>query len=673
MRIGRSLAFCAVLWAAAASAQPHIVDPTPDPEDTTDWDLVLEQDDLGDPLPVVSGLASPMGLVFIGTRKDEELLVIEKDTGRVRHFENDALGMSQEQALALDLGVDNCGERGLLSIALHPDFDRSTPDTPDPENPATDWVYLAFHTDEPVSGGGSGDGCDGGATFRVARYTWNGTALVDPVEIFSMPIADTETSALGGAIATGREFHTPKPGDDPNDLFEELVYVAIGSLGRNGSLQNDKSVMPVVLDDTSVVLRLRALDGSTPSDNPFVVSADPPLPPATEDRYLAYGYGDVRGLVVDPATTYLWASERSDAGKDELNLCLPATNAGYSSYQGVQLQKIPPNLDEDDQPNPDYPLVDLLSELKNNVRLPVSTYLNPSFTFEPPDLHPTGVAFGGTEVGPQHRDDLFVGTEDGRLLRFNVNGFRLGFLLAPPLADTVANEALPDDPGTPDIDETREADALTQLLIAEGFGAISDLETGIDGSMYVVDRTNGEIHRIFHDAVRNVAVESIKAPSKIKLSQKKPVVRKAIRVTLVNRGQVAERIQSREELTNLLGLQITSPSGCAMPAATVVDPKYALPPYPYLIGIAPNGGRRAIDVMVEWTCEPPFDAGADNFETSVTIDLEAIGVLELPDDKADNVCPRAPDPMADPPDPGCGAKLPDKTLGGLIVTDVTIK
>jgi hypothetical protein len=168
-------------------------------------------------------------------------------------------------------------------------------------------------------------------------------------------------------------------------------------------------------------------------------------------------------------------------------------------------------------------------------------------------------------------------------------------------------------------------------------------------------------------------VQSVKAPAKISLSAKKPVVHKAIRVTLVNLGEVAERIESRDELTNLLGLEISSPTGCAAPIATVVDPKYALPPYPYLIGIAPNGGRLSLSVDVAWTCESPFDAGADNFETRLAVDLEAIGVVELPENLGDNVCPRPPDPLADPPDPGCGAKQPDKTLGGPIVTDITIK
>ena len=287
-------------------------------------------------------------------------------------------------------------------------------------------------------------------------------------------------------------------------------------------------------------------------------------------------------------------------------------------------------------------------------------------------MHPTGLAFGGLEVGPQHIEDLFVGTEDGRLLRYNVNLFRVGFTLAPPLADGIASLGADEDDPKTEEDET-DPDSLTQILIAQGFGAISDLETGVDGSLYVVDQTNGTIHRVFYDARRNLAVLSVKAPKKISLSAKKPIVTKAIQVTLVNRGEVAERIQSHAELEALLGFQITSPTGCAIPSVTVVDPKYALPPYPYIIGIAPNGGRLSLDVNVQWACVSPGDVGANNFETTVSIDMETIGVAEIPEEKADNVCPRPPDPDPEADDPGCGAKLPDKTLGGPIVTDITIK
>jgi len=71
---------------------------------------------------VVSGLELPISLAFLGSN---DFLVLEKDTGRVKRVVNGAV-----TGTVLDLSVNRNSERGLLGIALHPDF------------PADPGVYL---------------------------------------------------------------------------------------------------------------------------------------------------------------------------------------------------------------------------------------------------------------------------------------------------------------------------------------------------------------------------------------------------------------------------------------------------------------------------------------------------------------------------------------------------
>lgn len=71
---------------------------------------------------IVSGLDTPTSLAFLGP---DDLLVLEKNTGRVLRVSGGSV-----QTTVLDLAVNFASERGLLGIALHPDF---------PSNP---WVYL---------------------------------------------------------------------------------------------------------------------------------------------------------------------------------------------------------------------------------------------------------------------------------------------------------------------------------------------------------------------------------------------------------------------------------------------------------------------------------------------------------------------------------------------------
>ena len=61
-----------------------------------------------------SGLVTPTSMAFLGMN---DLLVAEKNTGRVQRIMGGAV-----QGTVLDLAVNNASERGLLGLALHPNF-----------------------------------------------------------------------------------------------------------------------------------------------------------------------------------------------------------------------------------------------------------------------------------------------------------------------------------------------------------------------------------------------------------------------------------------------------------------------------------------------------------------------------------------------------------------------
>src|SRR5688500_13432318 len=63
---------------------------------------------------VIGGLVTPIALSFIG---NSDMLVVEKNTGRVLRVIDGVV-----TGTALDLAVNNASERGLLGIALHPNF-----------------------------------------------------------------------------------------------------------------------------------------------------------------------------------------------------------------------------------------------------------------------------------------------------------------------------------------------------------------------------------------------------------------------------------------------------------------------------------------------------------------------------------------------------------------------
>ena len=327
---------------------------------------------------VASGLSVPTTMAFIGV---DDILVLQKDDGTVRRI----VGGVLQADPVLDAAVDNASERGLLGIALHPNF------------PATAQIYLYF-----TESGGTGDtsGTPTPIANRIYRYTWNGSTLSTPALILDLPV-------------------TPGPNHDGGIILfgpDGKLYVVIGDLNRNGQLQNNTSLGAPGPDDTSVILRLNP-DGSVPSDNPFFSQG------GNIAKYFAYGIRNSFGMAFDPVTSALWITENGPGDYDEINLVRPGFNSGWNKIHGP---------DSRDTQN-----------VNDLVQFSGSQYSDPEFSWLN-TVGPTGIAFlNSTALGGQYQNDAFVGDiNNGNLYRFNLNASRDGFVFSGAgLSDLVADSA----------------------------------------------------------------------------------------------------------------------------------------------------------------------------------------------------------------------------------------
>lgn len=321
---------------------------------------------------VAAGLDTPTTMAFIGP---QDFLVLQKNNGQVRRVIS---GVLQPNPV-LDVAVDSSSERGLLGIAVHPDF------------PISPFVYL-YYTESTTGGDSSGSA----AANRVYRYTWNGAALTAPLLILELP-ADPGPNHNGGVLTFG-----------PDDK----LYVVIGDLNRNGRLQNfSNGPAP---DDTSVILRINP-DGSIPSDNPFFAQG------GNLAKYFAYGIRNSFGLAFDPVTDELWMTENGPDAYDEINLVQPGFNSGWETLMG-----------------PDSRNSNNASSL---VLVPGSHYADPKFSWLK-TVGPTAIAFlESTNLGEQYQNDVFVGDiNNGNLYRFKPNDTRDGLVFSGGgLTDLVAD------------------------------------------------------------------------------------------------------------------------------------------------------------------------------------------------------------------------------------------
>ena len=339
---------------------------------------------VSDPTLVVSTYACcpawPTNFAFLPLPGPVDLLVLEKYSGLVQHFRDGVF-----QGTALDLAVSNFGERGLLGIAVHPQF------------ASNGFVYLYYSASPTAVDVFTSDAV---LENRVERYVWNGGALVSPQLLLRLP-GRPGYIHQGGALRFGPD---------------GMLYGTIGDVGRSfsGNLQNVETGTPP--DTTSIVFRIQP-DGAPPASNPFYGLGGA--------MQYAYGYGirNSFGFDFEPQTGVLWASDNGPSDYDEIDRFLPGSNGGWSDLWGP-LSRNPSGAD-------------------HLWVAPGSFYSDPVFSWFTPTVAPTAVLFLQSDsLGVQYRDDLFVGTHNnpGKIYRYDLVQDRSSIVLpAPEVSDRVAD------------------------------------------------------------------------------------------------------------------------------------------------------------------------------------------------------------------------------------------
>ena len=254
-------------------------------------------------------------MAFIGPN---DFLVLEKDTGRVRRVTNGAV-----QGSVLDLAVNSASERGLLGIALHPNFN------------INGFVYLYWT--ESSTGVDSTNLADVALLGnRVDRYVWNGSTLTFDRNLIKLHAYQADANQPlrgnhnGGVLRFGPD---------------GKLFIMMGDNGRRGLLQNNQ-LGPVPDDQfggpepdnahlTGFILRLND-DGSTPVDNPFYNASTNLTGEAAANikKLFAYGVRNGFGLAFDPLSGNLWDQENGDDAFDEMNRVTAGSNNGWVQMMG---------------------------------------------------------------------------------------------------------------------------------------------------------------------------------------------------------------------------------------------------------------------------------------------------------------------------------------------------
>lgn len=179
-----------------------------------------------------------------------------------------------EVVLSMDVMNGGNGEPGLLGMAFHPDFETH------PE------VFLVYCS------GSSWNGEE-----HLAKFTWNGTALVDEEILLTID---------AGGIHNG----------------SRLLFLPDGTLMMSAGDVGAASLAQSLNSKQGKMLRLNT-DGSIPEDNPFPGS-----------YIFSYGHRNIQGLAIR-SDGMIFASEHGQSQDDELNILMPGGNYGWPEVEGA--------------------------------------------------------------------------------------------------------------------------------------------------------------------------------------------------------------------------------------------------------------------------------------------------------------------------------------------------
>ncbi len=238
------------------------------------------------------GFSSPLALKNAG---DERLFVVEQG-GVIKIVDLNGV-VNTTPFLDIQSIVNAGGERGLLGLAFHPEYQNNG--------------YFFVHYSNS-----SGD-------TQISRFSvsTSNPDIADPnSEVMLLTVSQPFSNHNGGTIAFG-----------PQDGY---LYIGLGDGGGGGDTNNNAQ-NPTLLIGKLLRIDIDTQSGGNnygiPSDNPFIGD------PNTRDEIWATGLRNPFRFTMDPETNSIWIGDVGQNAREEVNrasLTQAGLNYGWRCYEG---------------------------------------------------------------------------------------------------------------------------------------------------------------------------------------------------------------------------------------------------------------------------------------------------------------------------------------------------
>ncbi|MCB0063037.1 MAG: PQQ-dependent sugar dehydrogenase [Caldilineaceae bacterium] len=276
--------------------------------------------------PVVTRLKLPTSFAFAGANR---ILITEK-SGLVRVVVNDEL--QAEPFIDLSGEVNDVGQRGLLGIAVHPQF------------PATPYVYLGYVYDDPKVLGHNAEGARASRLLRLsadaanpnAHLPGSGVILLGKNSIFEN-LGDPdrpEKNPLSCEISDGNYIQDCLPNEGHVHAIAHIVFGRDGALyvaNGDGLNYNYGSLRAQAIDSLAgKILRINPITGDGYPSNPFYDGN----PQSNRSKVYVYGMKHPYRFAVHPTTGELLIGDVGNLKWEEVNRVRAGANLGWPCFEG---------------------------------------------------------------------------------------------------------------------------------------------------------------------------------------------------------------------------------------------------------------------------------------------------------------------------------------------------
>lgn len=219
-----------------------------------------------------------------------------------------------------------------------------------PDYKENGWIYFSHSSTE-----GKGDG----GNTAVIRAKLEGNKLVDYQLLYKAGSNTKKPQHFGSRL----EFDN-----------QGYLYFSIGDRGNRDENPQD------LTRDCGKIYRIHD-DGRIPEDNPFINTAN------AKKAIYSYGHRNPQGMIIHPETGEIWTHEHGPKGGDEINIIKKGANYGWPvisygiNYSGTTFTKFTA------KPGMEQPLF-----------------------YWVPSIAPSGMAFVSSEIYPDWKGNLLVGS-----------------------------------------------------------------------------------------------------------------------------------------------------------------------------------------------------------------------------------------------------------------------